>query len=43
MWAAFRKYLRSRPLNLLLVFLPVVLILELTHVGGVWLFAAAVG
>jgi Ca2+:H+ antiporter len=31
-------YLRSRALNALLVFLPVLLLLELTHAGAVWLF-----
>ncbi|HLE35600.1 MAG TPA: calcium/proton exchanger [Candidatus Acidoferrales bacterium] len=41
MWAELRRYLLSRWLNLLLVFLPVVLILEVVHVGGVWLFACA--
>ena len=41
MWAELRRYLLSRWLNLLLVFLPVVLILEVMHVGGVWLFACA--
>src|SRR5574341_1123246 len=41
MWAELKRYLLSRWRNLLLVFLPVVLILELMHVGGVWLFACA--
>ena len=41
MWAELRRYLLSRWLNLLLVFLPVVLILEVMHGGGVWLFACA--
>jgi Ca2+:H+ antiporter len=41
MWAELRKYLLSRPLNALLVFVPGVLVLELLQVGAVWLFAAS--
>jgi Ca2+:H+ antiporter len=36
-----RSYLFSRPLNLLLVLVPVVVVLEVMHAGPVWLFIVA--
>jgi Ca2+:H+ antiporter len=41
MWGELRKYLLSHPLNMLLVFVPGVLVLELLHGGAVWLFLAS--
>ncbi|MBI1749970.1 MAG: calcium/proton exchanger [Acidobacteria bacterium] len=41
MWAEIRRYLLSRYLNVLLVFVPGLLLLEYLHVGAVWLFAAS--
>jgi Ca2+:H+ antiporter len=41
MWAEIRKYLFSRYLNVLLVFVPGLLLLEYLHVGAVWLFAVS--
>jgi len=42
MWAELRKYLFSRYLNLLLVFVPGVFLMEyVLHAGAVWLFAAS--
>jgi Ca2+:H+ antiporter len=41
MWTEIRKYLFSRYLNVLLVFVPGLLLLEYLHVGAVWLFAAS--
>ncbi len=41
MWTEIRKYLLSRYLNVLLVFVPGLLVLEYMHVAAVWLFAAS--
>jgi len=41
MWGELRKYLFSRYLNLLLVFVPAVLIMEWLHADPVWLFAVS--
>lgn len=41
MWAQLWRYLRSRPLNLLLVFVPAILVLEGFHAGAVWLFVVS--
>lgn len=41
MWTEIRRYLFSRYLNVLLVFVPGLLVLEAMHVGAVWLFAAS--
>ena len=41
MWIEIRRYLFSRYLNVLLVFVPGLIVLEMLHVSAVWLFAAA--
>lgn len=41
MWTELRQYLFSRYLNVLLIFVPALLVLELLHAGGVWLFVVS--
>jgi Ca2+:H+ antiporter len=41
MWAEVRKYLWSRPLNVLLLMVPAVFVMELAHAAPVWLFLAS--
>ena len=41
MWRELRAYVFSRYLNLLLLFVPAVFLMELIHVGPVWLFVAS--
>lgn len=41
MWGELRRYLLSRPLNLLLVCVPGIAVLEGMHAGAVWLFVVS--
>jgi Ca2+:H+ antiporter len=41
MFTEIRRYVFSRPLNLLLILVPGLLVLELMHVGPVWLFVVS--